>query len=175
MQIAKSKICFLSCLLTECMLMTKLEENKWAILFFFFLLEQKNVVFTLNIPTPIVLSTSFGKMFFAWHFLNENVFFWLTISYQALLYRPICLFCFYVLFSNMYPKIKLTVKIGLTYAISTVKWFFFIFCLRKHFLLFFAEFELLTFHNNIVKILEKRNKQTLLKSASKLPSLQISA
>ena len=32
------------------------------------------------------------------------------------------------------------------------------FCLRKHFLLFFAEFELVMFYNNIVKISEKLNK-----------------
>ena len=38
------------------------------------------------------------------------------------------------------------------------------FCLRKYFLLFFAEFELLMFHNNIVKISEKLNKCNLLKS-----------
>ena len=29
------------------------------------------------------------------------------------------------------------------------------FCLKKHFLLFFAEFELVMFYNNIVKISEK--------------------
>ena len=33
-----------------------------------------------------------------------------------------------------------------------------IFCLRKHFLLFLAEFESLMFHTNIVKITEKLNK-----------------
>ena len=31
------------------------------------------------------------------------------------------------------------------------------------------------FHNNIVKISEKKNKQTFYKSASKLPTLQVSA
>ena len=79
------------------------------------------------------------------------------------LIETICLFCFCVLFSNIYAKIKLQPKVGLTYAISIVKWFFFNFCLRKYFLLFFAEFELLMFHNNIVKISEKLNKWNLLK------------
>ena len=37
------------------------------------------------------------------------------------------------------------------------------FCLRKHFLLFFAEFELVMFYNNIVKISEKLNKWNMLK------------
>ena len=37
------------------------------------------------------------------------------------------------------------------------------FCPRKYFLLFFADFESLMFHNNIVKISEKLNKQNLLK------------
>ena len=43
-------------------------------------------------------------------------------------------------------------KIGLTYAISIVKWLFGIFVFRKYFFFFFAEFELLMFHNNIMKI-----------------------
>ena len=51
-------------------------------------------------------------------------------------------------------KLKLWPKVGLTYAISVVKCFW-NFCLRKHFLLFFAEFELMMFYNNIVKIFRK--------------------
>ena len=51
---------------------------------------------------------------------------------------------------------------------SIVKWFLEL--SKKILLLFFAEFELLTFHN-----LEKLNKWTLLKSASKFPTLPISA
>ena len=41
-----------------------------------------------------------------------------------ILSETICLFCFYVLFSNFYSKIKFTAKIGLTYTICIVKWFF---------------------------------------------------
>ena len=69
------------------------------------------------------------RFFFALHFiLNENILFWLIISYQ----KP---FVFSVpVFSNIYLKIKFNTKIVLTYAISIVKWFFFLdFCLRKNF------------------------------------------
>ena len=50
-------------------------------------------------------------------------------------------------------------KIGLTYAISIVKWIFGIYVSENVFsflfLLFIAEFQLYMFHNNIVKISEK--------------------
>ena len=74
---------------------------KWcSLLYFFFLFFFSNsmckvsdtgvtttslhIVSTLSINhlawSPTVLSTSFGKTFFAWRFiLNENVLFWLTI------------------------------------------------------------------------------------------------
>ena len=53
-------------------------------------------------------------------------------------------------------KLKLRPKIGLIYAVSIdSKVIFGDFCLRKYFLLFFAEFALLMFYNNIVKISEK--------------------
>ena len=56
------------------------------------------------------------------------------------------------------------------------KVFLFDFCLRKYFLIFFVEFKLLMFHNNIVKITEKIEQVELVeKSGSKLPILQISA
>ena len=40
------------------------------------------------------------------------------------------------------------------------------FCLRKYFLLFFAEFELLMFHNNIVKISEKIEQAELVQKSA---------
>ena len=46
--------------------------------------------------------------------------------------------------------------------------FFWNFCLRKFLLLFFAEFKLLMFHNNIVKISEKLNKRNLVKICLKV-------
>ena len=63
----------------------------------------------------------------------------------------------------MYPKIKFIAKnwSDLCNFYSTM--IFLNFCLRKYFLIFFAEFKLLIFHNNIVKISEKLIKQNLLK------------
>ena len=47
---------------------------------------------------------------------------------------------------------------------------------QKIFLLFFAEFDLLMFHDETVKISEKLNKRNVFKNtASKLPTLLISA
>ena len=107
-----------------------------------------------------VLSTSLGKTFFAWRFiLNENILFWLTISYQ----KPFVFSASVFYFQIGTLKLNLSPEIGLTYAISIAKWFFWNFCLSKYFLLFFAEFELLMYHNNIVKISEKLNKWNLLK------------
>ena len=63
---------------------------------------------------------------------------------------------------------------GLTYAISIVKWFFSVMLVCNF--LFFAKFELLMFHNNIVKLSEKKmNKRNLLQICPKLATLQISA
>ena len=99
---------------------------------------------------PTVLSTSFGKTFYAWCFiLNENIFFWLTVSYQ----KTICHFPFLCFVLKYLTLIKLMAKnwSGLC------KWFFWKVWLWNIyiFLFFFAEFELLTFHNNTVKISEK--------------------
>ena len=73
-----------------------------------------------------VLSTSLRKTFFAWRFiLNENILFWLTISYQ----KPF-VFSVSVFYFQICPlKLNLSPEIGLTYAISIVKWFFGIFVL----------------------------------------------
>ena len=69
----------------------------------------------------------------------------------------------------MYPKIKFTAKIwfDLCNFYSTV--IFFYFCLGKYFILFFAEFELLLFHNNIVKISEKKKKNEHSELVENLP------
>ena len=77
--------------------------------------------------------------------------------------ETICLFCFSVLLSNIYSKIKFTAKNWSDLCNFYSKVIFWSFCLRKYFLLFFAEFKLLMFHNNIVKISEKLNKRNLLK------------
>ena len=80
-----------------------------------------------------------------------------------ILSETICLFCFCVLFSNMYPKIKFIAKNWSDLCNFYGKMIFLNFCISKYFLLFLAEFKLLMFHNNIVKISEKLNKQNLLK------------
>ena len=59
--------------------------------------------------------------------LNENSFFWVTISYQKPLVFPVSMFCFQI--SNL--KLNLRPNIGLTYAISIVKNFDVVECLRK--------------------------------------------
>ena len=63
----------------------------------------------------------------------------------------------------MYPKIKFIAKNWSDLCNFYSKEIVLNFCLRKYFLLFFAEVELLMFHNNIVKISEKLNKWNLLK------------
>ena len=68
-----------------------------------------------------------------------------------------CLFCFCVLFLDMYPKFKFTGKNWSDLCNFYNKVILWNFCLRKYFLLFFAEFELMMIHNNIVKISEKLN------------------
>ena len=76
-----------------------------------------------------------------------------------ILSRTLCLLCSCALFLNIYHKINFMVKImGLTYAISIVNWIFGNFLLKNIFLLFFTDFKLLMFHNNIVKISEILNK-----------------
>ena len=98
-----------------------------------------------------VLLKSLGKTFFAWRFiLNENILFWFPISYHKPFVFSVSVLCsqIFTLKLNLWPKIGLT---------------FWNFCLRKYFLLFFAEFKLLMFHNNTVKISEKLNMWNLLK------------
>ena len=115
----------------------------------------------LNPFMPTVLSTSLGKMFFCLAFYLQWKYF-VLIDY--ILSETICLFCFCVLFSNMYPKIKFIAKSWSDLCNFYGKVIFWNFCLSKYFLISFAEFELLMFHNNIVKISEKLNKQNLLQN-----------
>ena len=77
--------------------------------FWVFPLDRKSYPTQGTIPT--VLSTSLGKTFFAWRFiLNENILFWLTISYQKPFVFYVSVFC-----SQIFTqKLKLRPKIGLT-------------------------------------------------------------
>ena len=118
----------------------------------------------------IVLSTSLRKTFFAWRFiLNENILFWLTISYQKPFVFSVSVFCS----RKIYLKIKFMAKYWSDLYNFYSKVIFWNFCTRKYFLLF-LRFELLMFHN-FVKISKNWTSRTLLKIASKLPTLQISA
>ena len=81
------------------------------------------------------------------------------VQIDHILSETICLFCFCVSFSNIYSKIKKNSRPKCNFYSKANFWSL---CLSKYFLLFFAEFELLMFHNNIVKISEKLNKRNLL-------------
>ena len=82
----------------------------------------------------------------------------MTISYQKPFVFSVSVFCSQI----CTLKLNLRPNIGLTYAIS-IESDFLEFFIKKIVFNFFAEFELLMFHNNIVKISEKLNKQNLLK------------
>ena len=110
-----------------------------------------------NMPT--VLSTSLGKTFFCLAFYFKWKYF---VLIDHILSETICLSCFCVLFSNIYPQIKFMTKNWSDLCNFYSKAIFQNFCLRKYFLLFFAEFELLIFHNNTVKISEKKIEQAKL-------------
>ena len=128
----------------------------------------KNFVIALTILSSRQRSES--RFLLGVFILNENSLFWLTISYQ----KPF-VFSVFVSCNQMCTlKLNLRPKIDLTYAVSTVKWFFFIweFFFFFFFFFFFTEFKWLMFHNNTVKISEKKwTSGTCWKSPSKLPSL----
>ena len=70
---------------------------------------------------------------FDWRFiLNESIFFWLSIIYQKPFVLSTSVFCSQIFTS----KLNLRPKIGLTYGISLVKWFFLEFLSMKIFFLF---------------------------------------
>ena len=94
-----------------------------------------------------VFSTSTGKTFLL------SVLFWTKI-FILVLSEIICLFCFWVLFSNIYPKIRFMTKNCPDLCNFYSKVLVWNFCLRKYFVLFFAEFELLMPLNkrNMLKI-----------------------
>ena len=118
-----------------------------------------NVELKPNILTTVLL-TSLGKKFFCLVFYFKWKYCVLT---DHIISETIYIFCFCVLFSNIYPKIKFKVKSWSDLCNFYSKVILLNFCLRKFFLVFFAEFELWMFHNNIVKFSEKMNKRNLLK------------
>ena len=122
--------------------------------------EKERRALPFNLLNLYVLSTSFGKIFFAWCFiLKENSFFLIDHVFS----ETVCLFYFYALFSNICCKINFYgQKMELMYVTSIVNQIFGIFY-QTYFLLFCTVFKLLMFHNNIVKISESLNKLKLLK------------
>ena len=119
-----------------------------------------------------VLSTSFGKTFFAWRFiLNENILFWLTIPYQKPFVFSVAVFCSHI----RTLKLNLSPKIGLIYAISIVKWFFGIFVLVNIFYFSLLNLNYWCFTTILWKFQKNWTSESCWKSASKLPTLQISA
>ena len=84
-----------------------------------------------------MLLTSLGQTFFAWRFiLNGNIDYGSTISYQDPFVFTVSLLCLQLF------------KMDLTHAISIVNWIFGFF-ISKHFSLFFMDFKLLIFRNDI--------------------------
>ena len=132
--------------------------------------KKSSICHLLNMPT--VLSTSLGKTFFAWRFiLNENILFWLTISYEKPFGFSLSVFC-----SQMCTlKLNLLPKVGMTYAISIVKWFFEIFVLVNIFYFPLLNLNYWCFKTILWKFQKNWTSKTCWKSASKLPTLQISA
>ena len=106
------------------------------------------------------------KDVFAWRFnLNENILFWLTISYQKPFVFSASVFCsqIFILKLNVWPKI------GLTYVISIVKMIFgFFFSFLPNLNYYVSQQYCENFRKNWTS-------ETCWKSDSKLPTLQISA
>ena len=80
-----------------------------------------------------------------------------------ILSETFCLFVPVLCFPIFTAKLILWPKRGLTCAISIVNCFLFI-IIKKYVLLFFTDFKLLMFHNNIVKISEILNKSKLVQT-----------
>ena len=109
---------------------------------------------------PTVLSTSLGKTFLAWCFiLNENILFWLTISYQKPFVFHVSVFCSQI----CTLKLILSPKVGLTYAMSIVMWFFDIFVLVNIFYFSLLNLNYWCFTTILWKFQKKLKKQNLSK------------
>ena len=130
----------------------------------------QTTVFILNVFDlyTTVLSTSLGKTFFAWCFiLNENILFWLTISYQKPFVFYVSVFCSKI----STQKLKLRPKVGLTYAISTVKWFFGIFVWENIFYFSLLNLNYWCFTTILWKFQKNWTSGTCWNFGSKLPTL----
>ena len=116
------------------------------------------------------------------HVSRKDVFclaFYLKWKYFVLidyiLSETICLFCFCVLFSNIYTKIKFTAKIWSDLCIFYIKVIFRNFCLRKYFY-FLCWIWIIDISQQYCENFRKKwTSGTCWKSGSKSPTLLISA
>ena len=125
-----------------------------------------------GMPSTTVLTTSLGKMVFAWRFIsNENILFWLTISCQKPFVFYVPVFC-----SRIFTqKLRLRPKVVLTYAISIVKWFFGIFVYENIFFFSLLNFNYWCLTTILWKFQKNWTSRICWKSGSNLPTLHISA
>ena len=131
--------------------------------------KSENIWFFIN---RLLLSLSLGKTFFAWRFIsNENLLFWLTISYLKPFVFSISVFCCQI----FTLKLNLRLKVVLTYAISIVKWFFGNFVWENIFYFPLLNSNFWCFTTILWKFQKNWTSETSWKSGSKLPTLQISA
>ena len=112
------------------------------------------------------------KDIFCLAFYFKNILFRLTISYQKPFVFSVSLFCSQI--STL--KLNLRPKLGLTYAISIVKWFFLNFLLRRYFFTFLCCFlNYWCFITILWKFEKSWTSRTCWKYASKSPTSQVSA
>ena len=102
-----------------------------------------------------VLSRRLGETFF--FCLASYVKWKYVILIGHIISDTICIFCFCVLFSNIYPKIKFRPKIGLTNTNSMVKWFLEVLSKKIFFTFFLLNFEYWCFRTTLWKFQKKKN------------------
>ena len=121
--------------------------------FFFFFFFRNVIIYLLSFRHHLERFFLLGVLFLMKTFCSD----WPILS------ETICLFCFCIWYSNIYPEIKFMAKNWSNLCKFYGKVIFWNFCLRKYFLFFFVKFEFVMFHNNIVKFQKKINKKNLLK------------
>ena len=97
------------------------------------------------------------------------------VKIDHILSKTICLFCFCVLFSNIYTKIKFTAKSGSDLCNFYSKVIFWNFCLRKYVLFSLLNLNCWCFITILWNFQKNWTSGTCWKSGSKLPFLHISA
>ena len=126
----------------------------------------------LRSQTSSVLLTSFKKVFFCLAFYSKWKCF---VPIYHILSETICLSCFCILFSNIYPKIKFMAKNWSDLCNFCSKVIFLIFVYENIFYFSFLNLNYCCFTTILWKFQKNWTRGISLKSASKLPTLQISA